>query len=821
MFVRLTKEQEKIATQKPNSHSLVKGVAGSGKTTVGIYKILYLLNNYCFENDDSILFATFNKTLINYVSYIYKKVEDDSNKNIFKLFDLSSKQISISTVDSLMYSYYKNYCKKTNVDYKVGLVNNDKFKIIKEGISKLRKTYQNVSILEHKNVPFLLEEINWIKYCYYLNEEEYQTADRLGKMKSKEGHYPQRLAKNSDTRRSIFELMLFYTQKTKELGYIDYPDMEIVALKEIRKNPKKRYTHIIVDETQDLSRVQLLFLKELSLTKDYSSITFIGDTAQSIYSQSWLGAGRNFTTIDLDMTGRSKSLSKNFRTTTQISQAAYSLLEKDESVIENENFVKPFLIDKQGEYPVYKELENKENQVKNIKSLLENELKKYNHKDISIIARTKNQLTDFKIAMEEKGVKCHIINKNDTNFEDEALKLLTMHSIKGLEFKVVIIIDLNDGIVPYLKSSSPDEKKQEESSERKLFYVGMTRATELLYLFSSSNPSCFIKDIDPKYLKLDANLKIKPFYNISTDNFLYKEKIVNINNVEEKVRQWVIAELMETYKYPKELIEIEAPIKLGSKTLFADIMVSRYINMCKKSFIIIETKALNNNLIDGREQLQSYMKLKDSDYGVCTNGKGFEVFDVNGNNSNDIPDFSNHMLTNNLEYISYKNLIKNTQMLITVDNENPTEIEVNYNGIFEEYKNENLKKLNIYGKIAAGTPIFMNPDLLEEIFLPKEWFKSGNYFSLKIKGDSMINAGIEDGDCVVLKEQDYAENMDIVAVALDDCATLKTFRKMGDSVLLVPENPKYEPIPVDKDYARIFGIAVGVIKKINQCCENN
>ena len=810
--MRLTKEQEKIASGKPNGRSLIKGVAGSGKTTVGIYKIMNLLNNYCSEDNDSILFVTFNKTLINYVSYLYQKIENDTTKNINKLFDLPLKQVKVSTVDSLIHGYFIDYCKMNNVKYQAGLENYKKFQILSEGVSKLKKTYQNVKVLQHNNLSFLLEEINWIKYCYYLNEEEYQTADRLGKMKSKDGSSPQRLAKNSDTRRAIFELMRFYTQKMKEDGYVDYPDKAIVAFREIKKQPKKKYTHIIIDESQDLSRVQLLFLKELYLEKDYSSITFLGDTSQSIYPQSWLGTGRNFTTIGFDMTGRSRSLSKNFRTTTQISKAAYSLLEKDTSIMDEEYFVKPFLIDKQGEYPVYKEFENKEKQTDFIKYLLENELKEYSHRDIAIIARTKQQLNDLKISLENNKLDCNIVNRSDSNFKENKLKLLTMHSIKGLEFKVVIMIDLNDGIVPYFKNSSPEERKEEENSERKLVYVGMTRATELLYLFSSSKPSYFIKDIDTNYLKLDSKLRIKPFYNISTNNYLYKDKITNINSVEEKVRQWIISELIKTYKYPEELIDIEYPIQLGSKALFADIVVSRYVNNEKKAFIIIETKAPNNDLLQGTEQLTSYMKLKDVDYGICTNGKKIDIYNPNGDTLGDIPLFSNYMLPKELEYINYKNLIKNTEVAITKDNDNPTEIEVNYNGIFEEYKDEKLKKLQVYGKIAAGTPIFMNPSILDEVYLPNEWFKSGSYFALKIQGDSMINAGIEDGDYVILKEQNYAENMAIVAVALDDSATLKTFRRMGDSVLLMPENPKYEPITVDEDYARIIGVAVGILK---------
>jgi len=77
----------------------------------------------------------------------------------------------------------------------------------------------------------------------------------------------------------------------------------------------------------------------------------------------------------------------------------------------------------------------------------------------------------------------------------------------------------------------------------------------------------------------------------------------------------------------------------------------------------------------------------------------------------------------------------------------------------------------------------------------------------------MIEAGIEDQDYVLIQKQSTAQNRDIVAVAIDDEATLKRFVRMGDSVLLMPENPKYEPIQLSGNQARIVGVAIGLLKK--------
>ncbi len=108
----------------------------------------------------------------------------------------------------------------------------------------------------------------------------------------------------------------------------------------------------------------------------------------------------------------------------------------------------------------------------------------------------------------------------------------------------------------------------------------------------------------------------------------------------------------------------------------------------------------------------------------------------------------------------------------------------------------------------------MNSQCEDALVLPKYWFNSSDkYFVLKVKGDSMIGAGIDNGDMVVIKKQETADNRDIVAAAVDsENATLKRFIKMGDSVLLMPENDKYEPIQIRNDEAKVLGVAVGIMK---------
>ena len=115
-------------------------------------------------------------------------------------------------------------------------------------------------------------------------------------------------------------------------------------------------------------------------------------------------------------------------------------------------------------------------------------------------------------------------------------------------------------------------------------------------------------------------------------------------------------------------------------------------------------------------------------------------------------------------------------------------------------------------RIAAGVPITAEQHVDDVMRLPERLTGTGNLFMLEVHGDSMIDAAICDGDFVVVREQNSAENGDIVAALLDDEATVKTFRKDHGHVWLIPHNPAYSPI--DGTHAEIMGKVVTVLRKI-------
>ena len=118
----------------------------------------------------------------------------------------------------------------------------------------------------------------------------------------------------------------------------------------------------------------------------------------------------------------------------------------------------------------------------------------------------------------------------------------------------------------------------------------------------------------------------------------------------------------------------------------------------------------------------------------------------------------------------------------------------------------------LLGRIAAGGPILAQ-ERVEDVFsLPRQLVGKGTFFMLEVRGDSMIDAAICDGDWVVVRQQPDADNGDIVAALLDDEATVKTLSRRGGKAWLMPHNPAYSPI--DGTHARIMGKVVAVMRRV-------
>lgn len=131
----------------------------------------------------------------------------------------------------------------------------------------------------------------------------------------------------------------------------------------------------------------------------------------------------------------------------------------------------------------------------------------------------------------------------------------------------------------------------------------------------------------------------------------------------------------------------------------------------------------------------------------------------------------------------------------------------------EEALANGMVEIPLYGKIAAGTPIAAIANETEKFSIPYEMVARGQYYALTVEGDSMIEAGILDGDTVIIKKADVADNGEIIVALVDEEeVTLKELRREGNEVLLIPKNSEYQTRRFSAGRVRVQGILSGLIR---------
>ena len=134
-------------------------------------------------------------------------------------------------------------------------------------------------------------------------------------------------------------------------------------------------------------------------------------------------------------------------------------------------------------------------------------------------------------------------------------------------------------------------------------------------------------------------------------------------------------------------------------------------------------------------------------------------------------------------------------------------IDDNFNLVRREVVN-----VPLIGTVAAGQPILAVENIESYFPIPSEYLPNAQTFLLEVKGESMINAGVLSGDHILVKQQDTAENGEMVAALIDDSATVKTFYHENGHIRLQPENDTMDPIVVEEKDVHILGKVIGVFR---------
>lgn len=477
--ITLTGEQKKILFLPPTQPIQIKGVAGSGKTTVALYRAKHLLDteSNLFQEANVVIF-TYNKTLVKYISSIKNQISGGYQENSNELTNNKPIGLNICVINFHKWAY--DFIKENGISLNGKTISDNK-----NIISNIKEKYfkENIS---NKSVEFFSEEFSWMKGKVFNTKEEYIEAKRVGRGTE------DRVTKVD--KEIIWDIFTDYNKYLREKNLYDFDDYALLCLQILAKNPYKPYTHIVIDEAQDLNKAQILVISQL-VSDETKSISIIADAAQRIYK-----SGFTWSEVGLNVKGgRTVELKKNYRSTVPIVRVALSLLEKEkdksdftnvETAIKGDE--KPligYFIDQGDEYNyILKEL-NKLKENNNIKSTV-------------ILHRNREGVKCIELFLQNNNFKTE--NLQDVNFisENDYVKVSTLSSIKGLEFENVFIIDLNDDIIPYPKGFVDENDDYHISTERRLFYTCITRAKKKLFLLCSNrkNPCRFLSEINSDYL---------------------------------------------------------------------------------------------------------------------------------------------------------------------------------------------------------------------------------------------------------------------------------------------------------------------------------
>ena len=476
-------EQKNVLFLPTTNPIQIKGVAGSGKTTVALYRAKHLLETQAnLFKETKIVIFTYNKTLAAYINAIKPFINGGYQKN--------SDEIKPKTVDGLnvrIINFHSWAYHFTGINYNQTVFQQDQIQYIKNIKSGLDSGTSNILF---KSAEFFLEEISWMKGKLFKYKSEYLEAARTGRGTS------DRVTKTD--KEVIWEIYEKYNQKLKDRGQVDFDDYAILALRKIQNDSNfiPPFTHIIIDEAQDLNKAQILTISSL-VDKETNSLTIIADAAQRIFKSGfvWSEVGINV------RGGRTIEFKKNYRNTEHIGKAAFSLLanEKDQS-----EFTEGEIALKGGEKPKVAYYSDYDEQLNKLLFFL-NVLKKKNNLNSTVVLhRFRNELDRVKRFLDDQGFATELVKSGQqVNYYSDSVKICTMSSIKGLEFNNVFILDLNDNIIPYPPGFIEEDDEFHVSTERRLLYTCMTRAKNKLYLFSSDkqNPSRYLNEIKEDLLE--------------------------------------------------------------------------------------------------------------------------------------------------------------------------------------------------------------------------------------------------------------------------------------------------------------------------------
>lgn len=474
--IELTPEQKECVDYLGDRTLFVKGAAGSGKSLVIQYKAKKYIEQYAHDRNNRVLVLTYNKTLANATRQILRKNGDTRGC------------ITVSTVDG----YLTSICNYLGVRRDAMCGRNEQRIFMSQALN-MHRVHFGAHPLNYKSVDFWLGEIEWMKDMNITikDERSYYLLDR-----TEHGS----LTKMSDEDRKVaFQIFYCYKAVLTLNKKADYSDCALYIIRHKDKVPDKfKYDHLLVDEAQDFSlsqmmAVMMLFREDMLVALDIN---------QRLYNKHW-------TTEQLGIKETTKKLTKPMRTTRQIYKLAESLRSyNDEFISKDDDYTEKAIPSAEGPLPEVlgfdNDLEEKAFVINRIKAWLNDD----ESASIGILAATNKKVEEYASWMTDAGIPKEIV-KSDRKFDisKPGVKIVTTHSVKGLEFHRVIIPEFERGLYPFNNKPIDETIDSFIVRERNRVYVAMTRAKySLVVTYVKNRASHFLAEMDDScYSELSVN----------------------------------------------------------------------------------------------------------------------------------------------------------------------------------------------------------------------------------------------------------------------------------------------------------------------------
>lgn len=471
-LLKLDPEQEKLRKLESSRAILIKGGPGTGKSTLALYRVKKLVE----DGYKPILFTTYTNTLVNY-----------SKQLLEQLLGLPPEAagVEVTTVDVLARRcYIEHYGEPifARENQCLGCLQNA-LELTKIPASSASEREAIQEKLKQLGLSYLLQEIlDVIEAKGFATLEEYlQPSQRGGRL----------IPLRANIKKAIWAIYQTWQERMAHNGYITWERLRRKALEKATQLSEKPYQAVIVDEAQDLSPVALRFL--LALVPSFQRVYLTADASQSIYQY---GFSWKQVHTDLKVTTR-KILRRNYRNTEQIAIACATILQGTEAGDEECLVQEPSA--HQGDIPTLLLADKRDKEIQTIREFLTNAARQFRLPIHGSAILCPNQQLCQEIAqrLTSIGINAEFISGKKLDINKPSIKVLTIHSAKGLEFPFVVMVGLNQGLLPYLRPNLPlDEVPVALNEQRRLFYVGCSRAMRALMVCGSClKPSEFIESL--------------------------------------------------------------------------------------------------------------------------------------------------------------------------------------------------------------------------------------------------------------------------------------------------------------------------------------